>query len=164
MFDMEALVDIQISSLKFHAYTSGTAEVWTRPGTHVGFYSSDSGWTKVAEHSFTTNAFQLVEIPESSFTEVVSIAANARQAFYVTLQGDQYQLYNRGQVSTNAVNTEDENVKIYEGPPIRHLFAGGQTIGPRVWCVFQSSFVFPCRLEFNGHSVHSLVVDIVFIT
>ena len=131
MFDVEALVDVQISSLKFHGYTSGTAEVWTRPGTHVGFSFSDSGWTKVAEHSFTTGPFELVDIPESSFTEKLSIDANTRWAFYVTLQGGQYQLYNRGQGSTEDVNTEDDNVKIYEGPAKTYLF-GGQT-GPRVW-------------------------------
>lgn len=131
MFDVEALVDVQISSLKFHGYTSGIAEVWTRPGTHVGFTFSDNGWTKVAEHSFTTSAFQLVEIPESSFTEEVSIDANTRRALYVTLQGGQYQLYNGGQGSTEAVNTEDDNMKIYEGPAKRYFF-GGQT-GPRVW-------------------------------
>ena len=132
MFDVEVLIDVKIRSLKFYGYTSGTVEVWTRLGMHVGFTFSDSGWTKVAEHSFTTSTFQLVEIPESSFTEM-SIDANTRRAFYVTLQGGQYQLYNRGQESTEAMNAEDDNVKIYEGPAKQYLF-GGQT-GPRVWQV-----------------------------
>jgi len=71
--------------------------------------------TKVAEHSFTTGSFQLAEIPGSSFTEFVSIATNARQAFYITLQSGQYMLYNGGQGSTSAVNVENADMRIYEG-------------------------------------------------
>jgi hypothetical protein len=86
MFDVKVLINVKIPSLKFYGYTSGIVEVWTQPGMHVGFTFLDSSWTKVAERSFMTSTFQLVEIPESSFTEM-SIDANSRQAFYVTLQG-----------------------------------------------------------------------------
>jgi hypothetical protein len=99
---------------------------------HVGFTFLDSSWRKVAEHSFMTSTFQLVEIPDSIFTEM-SIDANTHRAFYVTLQGGQYQLYNHGQESTEAMNAEDDNVQIYEGPAKQYLF-GGQT-GPCVWQV-----------------------------
>lgn len=133
MFEhVEVLIDDKIRSFKFYGYTSGTVEVWTWLGMHVGFTFLDSGWTKVAEHSFMTSTFQLVEIPNSIFTEM-SIDANTHRAFYVTLQGGQYQLYNHGQESTEAMNAEDDNVKIYEGPAKQYLF-GGQT-GPRVWQV-----------------------------
>ena len=49
MFDVEAkgLSNVIVTSLKTRIYTAGTvtAEVWTRPGTHV---VSSGGWTKIA--------------------------------------------------------------------------------------------------------------------
>lgn len=131
MFDIEAMTDLEIRSFNLYAYTSGTAEIWTRPGTHVEHEFSDSGWTKVADHVFTTGAFQLVEIPETSFTEYIPIASGSRQAFYVTLQTNQDLLYLAGQGSTDAVNAENSDMRVYEGPAKNYLF-GAQT-GPRKW-------------------------------
>jgi len=132
MFDMEALGSaIQIQSFTMYSYTGQTAEVWTRPGTHVGFEFSSSGWTKVAEHSFSGGPFQTVEIPESSFTQTVTIPAGSRQAFYLTFRSGERQLYNLGQGSLNAVNVDNTDLRIYEGPAKRYFF-GSQT-GPRVW-------------------------------
>lgn len=134
MFDMEALdSDIEIRSLTMYSYSGQAAEVWTRPGTHVGFEFSSSGWTKVADHAFSAGSFQTVEIPESSFTQTVTISAGSRQAFYLTFPSGQRQLYNFGQGSLDAVIAENSDLKIFEGPAKRYQF-GSQT-GPRVWYV-----------------------------
>jgi len=136
MFDVEAKdANIAITSLKIQIYTAGNAgvaEVWMRPGTHEGFAFSSTGWTKAAEHDFTNlPGWTMAEIPESSFTQTVDIAAGSRQAFYVTLPAESDVLYSAGVGSTSAIVAEDDHIRIYEGPAQVHQFCG-QT-GPRVW-------------------------------
>ena len=121
MFDVEAKnADISIISLKMYIYVGAVAEVWTRPDSHVGFSFSSTGWTKVAEHDFSSvGQFTMNEIPESSFTEVL-IPAGKKQAFYVTLRTGGMVLYNAGDGSA----AEDENMLIYEGPYKNYQFGG----------------------------------------
>jgi len=113
---------IEIHSMKFRAFrsitpsTSGTAQVWTRSGTHVGFEDSAAGWTMVAEHMFTKpDSVELVKIPGSSFSKTIPIAANDRQAFYVTLLDGEQQVCSSGTSMTTAVNVEDSLLRLYEG-------------------------------------------------
>lgn len=125
MFDIEAKDDIIITAFKFYAsgFAGGTAQVWSRPGTHAGYEYSSSTWTQVAEHSFETGfSRQLVEIPQSSFTQFDLIATNTRRAFYLTFQPGNSFFYDSGVGSLEAVNVEDGKFKLYEGHAKYYFF------------------------------------------
>ena len=133
MFDIVAKSPITIQSLDIYVFEGGTCEVWTRPGTHEGIHSySESGWELIAQHSFeSTEFYQMVNIPTTSWTSSITLATGDRQAFYITLQTGQSILYDRGQGLTSAVNVENADVVIYEGSPKSYLF--GPSRLPRRW-------------------------------
>ena len=84
MFDVVAAQTVTITSFDGHLNTTGTTdyEVWTRPGTYVGFADSATGWTKVGMATFDgagAGAFSPIPIPVN-----VTIQAGQRQAFYLT--------------------------------------------------------------------------------
>ena len=114
MFDVKAQGrDVSVTSMNIHYYMGGTAQVWTRNGTHVGHRSSD-GWTKVAEHDFTgTSSWAMATFPD--FAESVHIPAGSTQAFYVTLDSVGNQLYHKHNQSTSAIAAQDKHLIMYEG-------------------------------------------------
>ena len=57
MFDINATTDVEIKCFEM-SLDVGTAsfEIWSRPGTHVGFEMASTGWTMVGTaNSVTTN-------------------------------------------------------------------------------------------------------------
>ena len=119
--------DLAIQSVKFRNYVAGTAEVWTRPGTHSGFSYSESGWTQVASMATTVGSWTMQEI---ILDTAVIVPAGTRQAFYVTQEVGTNLIYTPGTSITN-VAFEDDNLKIYEGPPKIYPFAGQN--GPAIF-------------------------------
>lgn len=131
MFDVKAQGrDVSVTSMNIHYYKGGTAQVWTRSGTHVGHRSSD-GWTKVAEHDFTgTSPWAMATFPD--FAVSVHITAGSTQAFYVTLNAGGDQLYHKGNQSTSAIAAQDKHLIMYEGYTMNADFVtSGNLI--RVW-------------------------------
>lgn len=132
MFNVEAIdSDIVITSLKVHIYRGSVTEVWTRPGSYEGFTNSKNGWTMVASHDFTGLTYQfsapMVLIPETSFTETVSISAGSTQAFYITTTSTGSLLFNSGDGSVS----EDDNMRINQGRFNYYQF--GSNGGPYMW-------------------------------
>ena len=126
--DMEAKgADLAIQSVKFRNYAAGTAEVWTRPGTHSGFAYSELSWTKVATSATTVGPWTMQEI---ILDTAVIVQAGTKQAFYITQGVGTTLIYTPGSSITN-IAFEDENMKIYEGPPKVYPF-GGQN-GPAIF-------------------------------
>jgi hypothetical protein len=121
MFDMEAKgKDLAIQSIKFRNYAAGTAEVWTRSGTHSGFAYSNAGWTQVATAATTVGSWTMQEI---ILDTPVLVAAGQRQAFYITQEANTNLLYTAGS-NINNIAFQDDNMMIYEGPPKVYPFGG----------------------------------------
>lgn len=128
MFDVVAKsYDVQIKSFKLRSYSSsGTVEIWTRSGSYVGNQNSSSGWTKIVDFSFDAGAqWSVVDIPESSLTQTVTIGANSRRAFYTTLKTGE-NLVISGANGTPVA--EDDNMIITEGFRMDYLFGGSTTL------------------------------------
>jgi hypothetical protein len=132
MFDVAAAQTITITSFEGNLGVSGNTdyEIWTRPGTYVGFEGSSNGWTKLGAARFAgagADTFTKIPIPVN-----VTIQAGARQAFYLTNQGTNNRYHNGSQVGAAAVSNAE--LTIYEGAGVNYGtngFAGTNT--PRVW-------------------------------
>jgi hypothetical protein len=119
MFEVKAKdEDLAITTLSTRTYAlwgaAGTfgVEVWTKPGTMIGFEHDQSAWTKVADHSFTAGAWEMIQFPE--FETPVHIAAGQTQSFYVAFKDGAVALFS----SIDAPNTmvsEDAKLQLFNG-------------------------------------------------
>jgi trimeric autotransporter adhesin len=83
MFDITAVNTVTITGLAGALNTgTGTVEIWYRVGTHVGFTTSNAGWTQIGTASVTSTGATVatyVPIPMS-----ITIPAGQTYAFYFT--------------------------------------------------------------------------------
>ncbi len=132
MFDVVAAKPLTITQFETHSSTAGATEyeIWTKPGTYVGFEGSASAWTLVGSASFmTTGQAGYTPIPISV---EVTIAAGQRQAFYLTHKQLNNRYHDGTQVGSVLVSTPA--LMLYEGAGINYGttgFAGKNE--PRDW-------------------------------
>lgn len=132
MFDVVAAETITITSFETHASGSITTsyEIWTKPGTYVGFADNASAWTRVGTATFVPagqGVFTPVPIPVN-----VTIAAGQRQAFYLTNQASNNRYHDGTQVGAVLATTPE--LTLYEGAGVNfgsNGFSG--TNSPRAW-------------------------------
>ena len=134
MFDVSAYTDITIDSFYVNASASTTFEVWYRPGTYVGFQSSNAGWTQLGTYYVTAMGSG---VPAALPIGGLEIPA-----------GETYGLYVTGSVNyTNGTGTN----QVYENNDMKvECGTGGSyfavTISPRVWngTIFYTAGVMGC--------------------
>jgi hypothetical protein len=132
MFDVVAMQAITITSFDGHLGATGNTdyEIWTRPGTYVGFEGSSSGWTKVGMATFGaagTGAFTAIPIPIN-----ITLQPGQRQAFYLTNHASNNKYHDGSQVGATLVANAE--LTIYQGAGVNfgtNGFAGTNT--PRAW-------------------------------
>lgn len=113
MFDIVAVNDIEVTGfdVQFSA-GSGVVEVWYRPGTHVGFSTSNAGWTLATTATLTSNGTgQLTRIPSSI---LVPMAAGQTYGFYVVCTSGMDVRYSNGTAVGN-VYAQNGDLKLLEG-------------------------------------------------
>ncbi len=112
MFDITAINAVTIDSFaaNFNAGT-GTAEIWYRPGTHVGFTASNAGWTQAGTAPYTSIGNGAPGTSINIFVNV-SIPAGQTYAFYV--HGSAGIQYTDGTAVGN-IFAQDANIEFKEG-------------------------------------------------
>lgn len=109
MFDVTATNAVTVTGLanEFDSGPAQTVNIYTRPGTHVGFEDASAGWTLVGTASVTgTGAVQSIPAVLS-----VPIAAGQTQGFYIAASTIGY----RNGTAVGAVAASDANIQIREG-------------------------------------------------
>jgi hypothetical protein len=130
MFDVQAnSSDIIVKNFDVHLGDIGAhpVQVWYRPGTFVGFTTSNAGWTKVYDSTIISNGYTLLSPLNGNFT--VTIPKGQRYSFYITVTDGSSYVYSRG-TKVGAVAASNADVSIFEG------HGGGYfsvTFNPRVF-------------------------------
>ena len=129
MFEVKAKDKaLAITTLATRTYALGGAtgtfgvEVWTKPGTMVGFETNMAAWTKIADVSFNASPWAMLQFPD--FATPVQIAAGATQSFYVTHKNGGKALWTGGGPTRNTLADEDANLQIFHGYYNAYSFAG----------------------------------------
>jgi PKD repeat protein len=124
MFDITAINCVQIKCFEAN-FDPGTTnvEIWTRPGTHVGFQNSSVGWTLIGTANNVVGAG--ANLPTAIPISVnITINAAATQAFYITrtTTGGPIMDYTNG-VAVGNVYASDANIQVKEGTGKDYPFA-----------------------------------------
>jgi len=121
---------VLVKGMDFYTDKFGSVnyELWTRPGTFIGYRGRYAGWELIATGSIKgKGAGELTSIPEEDFTEVSINGGGSNQgtrAFYITLNSKDlvYQAPDQGGslASKADVNVHDETdeIEIYDGEAI----------------------------------------------
>ncbi len=114
MFDVVAQSNIEVNGFDVHISSVAvtTVEVWYRPGTFVGFESSNAGWTNVV--TTTVNALGTGSLTLVPVNFSVNIPAGQTYGFYVTANGGGSFAYTNG-VAVGNVFSSNSDVSILEG-------------------------------------------------
>ena len=130
---------IIVETLSIYTYApTGTFDVYTRSGTHVGNTNSLDGWTQVATYSYSASNFATVEIPSSQFVsqEIDPSIDGGIRAFYVTLRDrssvgtEDRALFTLGSGTGSLIQEDSNGVQIFEGTgKTNNLF----TYDPSAW-------------------------------
>ncbi|MCF8373216.1 MAG: T9SS type A sorting domain-containing protein [Bacteroidales bacterium] len=126
MFDVTAYTDITINSFDINnGYGStGTVEVWYRPGSYVGFQSSSAGWTLLGSQSVTPLG---ANIPTPIAVGGLQIPAGQTYGLYVTFVSGTIG-YTNGTGSNEVYENNDMKIQCGVGGSYWAV-----TISPRVW-------------------------------
>ncbi len=112
MFDITAINTVTIDSFaaNFNA-GMGTAEIWYRPGTHVGFTGSNAGWTLAgtAAYNSTGNG-----APGTSIDVFVNVTIPAGQTYAFYVHGSAGISYTNG-TGVGNIFSQDANIIFMEG-------------------------------------------------
>mmetsp|Transcript_14335 Transcript_14335/g.31447 ORF Transcript_14335/g.31447 Transcript_14335/m.31447 type:complete len:963 (-) Transcript_14335:75-2963(-) len=121
---------VLVKGMDFYTDKFGSVnyELWTRPGTFIGYRGRYAGWELIATGSIKgKGAGELTSIPEEDFTEVSINGGGSDQgtrAFYITLNSKDlvYEVASQGGsfASKADVNVHDETdeLEIYDGEAI----------------------------------------------
>lgn len=114
MFDVVAQSNIEVNGFDVHISSVAvtTVEVWYRPGTFVGFNTSNAGWTQVLTTTVNALGSGIMTPVPASFT--VPVPAGQTYAFYVTANGGGSFAYTNGTAVGN-VHSINSEVSILEG-------------------------------------------------
>ena len=139
MFNITALQNVYIDSVwcNFGTGTISEIEIWTRPGTFVGFANSSAGWTKVDSVTNVTSAgfnnFTHVAIWINQF-----IPAGQTYAFYVTraqlANAAPWMRYTNGPGGSTAGQLYNQNTEIQVSYAYGKDYPFGTVnFNPRIW-------------------------------
>jgi hypothetical protein len=112
MFDITALNQVTIDSFaaNFNA-GSGTAEIWYRPGTHVGFTGSNAGWTLAGTAPYTSTGNGA---PGTLINVYVNVTIPAGQTYAFYVHGSGGITYTNG-TGVGNLYIQDANIQVFEG-------------------------------------------------
>jgi hypothetical protein len=114
MFDVTALSNITINAfdMNINGTTTATVEVWYRPGSFVGFETSNTGWTQLLTTTVTgMGAGNLTTVPS---TLNLSVPAGQTYAFYVTTNGGPSVRYTNG-TTLGSLYASNTDLQFFEG-------------------------------------------------
>jgi len=112
MFDITAINTVTIDSFAANFNVgAGMAEIWYRPGTHVGFTTSNVGWTLAgtAPYNSTGNG-----APGTSINVFVNVTIPAGQTYAFYVHGSLGITYSNGTAVGN-IYAQDANIMFMEG-------------------------------------------------
>ncbi|HRD37493.1 MAG TPA: T9SS type A sorting domain-containing protein, partial [Bacteroidia bacterium] len=129
MFDVVAIGNIEVNGVDVHISSTAvtTVEVWYRPGSFVGFESSNVGWTNVLTTTVTGMGTGNMTYIPTNFT--VSVPAGQTYGFYVTANGGGSFAYTNGTAVGN-VHVQNSDLQVLEGKGGSYF---GVTISTRIW-------------------------------
>ena len=125
MFNITAFTNIKIDSFYCNVSGTGTIEVWYRPGSFIGFESTQAGWTLMGSSNITVNPG--LNIPALLPVGGLEIPAGEMYGIYVTFVSGSM-AYTNG-TGANQIY-QDDNMKIECGTGGSYFAC---TINPRVW-------------------------------
>jgi hypothetical protein len=98
--------------------SSGDVEIYTRPGTHVGFDLSADGWTLVANYLDVAPAGNGIATVLGPLTTTVTVPAGQTQAFFIlTTPNDALVVISGGgSLVIGTLAASDSFLSIYDGP------------------------------------------------
>lgn len=133
MFDITAINTITITSFDGHPSANTDIQIYTRPGTHVGFVNSSTGWTLVGTATNVTAQTQgtptQIPIPVN-----VQINNGQTQAFYITSTNTAINLHYTDGTSVGNVYKSNADLQFKEGAGLEYPFTnGGSAFTPRIW-------------------------------
>ena len=112
MFDIIAINTVTIDSFAANFNVgSGTAEIWYKPGTHVGFTGSNVGWTLAGTAAYTSTGNGA---PGTSINVNVNVTIPAGQTYAFYVHGTGGITYTNGAAVGN-IFVADANLQVTEG-------------------------------------------------
>lgn len=114
MFDIVAQTNIEVNGFDIHLSNTitNTIEIWYRPGTWVGFNTSNAGWTMAGTTTVTgMGTGNLTQVP---LTFTVPIPGGQTYGFYVTTNGGGSVAYTNGTAIGN-VWASNSDLQLLEG-------------------------------------------------
>lgn len=112
MFDITAINAVTIDSFAANFNVGpGTAEIWYRQGTHVGFTGSNVGWTQVGTAPYTSTGNGA---PGTSINVFVNVSIPAGQTYAFYVHGSAGIAYTDG-VAVGNIFAQDANIEFKEG-------------------------------------------------
>ena len=134
MFDILAFEDILVTGFDIHCSLTSqiTVEIFTKPGTHVGFENNCSSWTLISTVTVVSRGQgQPTPLPANSFIPV-SIGQFSVQAFYITLRTSDGKglRYTKG-TGRGTLIAADNSLAVLEG--VGTAYACGRIFLDRIW-------------------------------
>lgn len=112
MFDITAINTVTIDSFAANFNPGfGTAEIWYRPGTHVGFTGSNAGWTQAGSVAYTSSGNGA---PGTSINLFVNVTIPAGQTYAFYVHGSGGISYTNG-IAVGNIFAQDANIIFMEG-------------------------------------------------
>jgi hypothetical protein len=105
MFNIQAINQITIDSFAINAQSSDTVEVWYRPGSYLGYTTSNAGWTLMGKHAvISSGSGNPTSLPVGGLT----IPAGQTYGIYVTFKtGSNPMIYSNGNGSNQNYQNSD---------------------------------------------------------
>ncbi len=125
MFDITAVNTLTVDSFDINCSVSGLIEVWYRPGSYVGFISTNAGWTKVGDYTVTTSG---INNPTRLPLGGVTVPAGQTYGFYITYVSGIGIWYNDGTGTNEVYTNSDMTIEARHGGGYFNV-----TLTPRVW-------------------------------
>jgi len=113
MFDIEAINQVTITSFDGNFLnTSGTAEIWYRVGSYLGFELDSAGWTHIGSAFLASTNGNGVGTP-IPIPVNITIPVGQKYAFYVHFSGSVD--YTNGIGNNLTITASDANINVFEG-------------------------------------------------
>ncbi|MCE3258525.1 MAG: hypothetical protein K0S12_166, partial [Bacteroidetes bacterium] len=115
MFDIVALNSIQLNSFDVNFTGLGTAsvEIWYRPGTHVGFETSNTGWTLAQTTTVSTLGSGILTPLNTSLA--LSIPAGQTYGFYIVSTSGPLTRYSSTTAAVGTVLSQNSDIQLLVG-------------------------------------------------
>ena len=124
MFDINVKNPLAITGFTMNVTAAGTAEIYHRSGSYVGYEGSSAGWTVVATAvTVSSTGKVLVSLPNS-----LSLGSGIH-GFYVTMSSGSV-AYTNG-TAIGSVYASNNDLDFYQGVGKSYPF--GSTFSPRIW-------------------------------